>query len=79
MILDIRLPGLSGLEVSRRVRDRYSGWILMLTGKIVRKDLAVCFEAGTDDYVSKPVENDIILVWVEALFGHEDRIGRGKS
>jgi DNA-binding response OmpR family regulator len=59
-ILDWMMPGLDGIEVCRRVRairpitDVY---ILILTAKMQREDLAAAVEAGADDYVTKPFKS----------------------
>ncbi len=55
IILDLRLPGIDGLEVCRRIRheSQYVP-ILMLTSKSSELDRVVGLEVGADDYVTKP-------------------------
>ena len=60
-ILDWVMPGMTGIEVCRRVRasnhpDGYV-FILILTAKTEWEDLVVAMEAGADDYVSKPFKS----------------------
>jgi DNA-binding response OmpR family regulator len=59
IILDIRLPGIDGFEVARRVRgDRRTNEIpiLFLTEKRERYDRLQGFEVGADDYITKPFD-----------------------
>lgn len=57
MILDWILPGISGIQLCRRLqpgRINRPCYIIMLTGKITTEDVVAGFEAGADDYVIKP-------------------------
>ncbi|MEO7455464.1 MAG: response regulator [Gemmatimonadaceae bacterium] len=57
VILDINMPGLDGLEVCRRIRRHERGgavFVLIVTARDGRDDLANVLEAGADDYVTKP-------------------------
>ncbi len=57
-ILDWMLPVMSGLDLCRKVRER-SGpymYILLLTGRTGREDVLEGFEAGADDYLTKPID-----------------------
>lgn len=55
MILDLRLPGLSGLDVCRRLREQgHQVPILMLTAKSSELDRVLGLELGADDYLTKP-------------------------
>ena len=55
VLLDIMLPGLSGLDVCARLREQLPGvQILMLTAKGSEDDVVAGLRAGADDYVSKP-------------------------
>ena len=57
VILDLMLPGLSGMEVCRILRDRPDTAklpILMLTAKASEVDRVVGLEMGADDYLAKP-------------------------
>lgn len=63
-LLDWEMPGLDGLHVSRGVRtlpaDRYT-YIIMLTGRDNPKDMLTAFDAGVDDFLSKPVDTSELL------------------
>jgi len=55
IILDLRLPGVDGLEICRRIRQNSSFVpVLMLTSKSSELDRVVGLEIGADDYVTKP-------------------------
>ncbi|HEU5418770.1 MAG TPA: response regulator transcription factor [Streptosporangiaceae bacterium] len=54
VILDLMLPGISGLEVCRRLRENWPIPIVMLTALGEETDKVVGFETGADDYVTKP-------------------------
>ncbi len=53
-ILDIMLPGLSGLDLCRRIRSSSSVPIIMLTARDTEIDVVRGLEVGADDYVTKP-------------------------
>ena len=67
VILDLMLPDMSGFDVCRRVRDRCSSGILMLTASKAEVDQTVGLDLGADDYVVKPVEPRILLARVRSL------------
>ena len=54
IILDVMLPGVDGLEICRRVRQRQVTPILMLTARSTELDTVLGLELGADDYVTKP-------------------------
>jgi DNA-binding response OmpR family regulator len=60
-ILDLMLPGMNGLDVCRRVRNDYTGSILMLTASQSEADHVAALELGADDFVVKPIEPRVLL------------------
>jgi len=57
VILDIMMPGMSGIEVCRQIREKYSKedvQVLMLSAKDSQADRLRALEYGADDYVTKP-------------------------
>lgn len=54
VLLDLMLPGLSGTEVCRQIRQKSSVPVIMLTAKDSEIDKVVGLEIGADDYVTKP-------------------------
>jgi DNA-binding response OmpR family regulator len=67
VVLDLMLPGLSGLEVCRILRKETSVPIIMLTAKDAEIDKVVGLEIGADDYVTKPFGMPELLARVRAL------------
>jgi signal transduction histidine kinase/DNA-binding response OmpR family regulator len=68
IILDLRLPGIDGLEICRRVRqDSSSVPILMLTSTSSELDRVVGLEIGADDYVTKPFSVLELIARVKAI------------
>src|SRR5215216_5958197 len=68
IILDLMLPGLSGTEVLHRIRRTNNDVpILILTARDAVKDKVENFEAGADDYLTKPFAFAELLVRVKAL------------
>jgi DNA-binding response OmpR family regulator len=68
LLLDWMLPGLNGLEVTRRVRQRSITPILMLTARAEEVDRVLGLEVGADDYLTKPFSMPELLARVRALF-----------
>jgi DNA-binding response OmpR family regulator len=83
IILDLMLPGLSGTELLRRIRRKNSAAaVLVLTARDGTRDKVENFEAGADDYLTKPFAFAELLVRIKALLrrppaqrGHELRVG----
>ena len=68
VILDINLPGINGLELSRIIRSRNADiHILMLTAMGTVDDKVEGFEAGADDYLVKPFEFKELLARIKTL------------
>ena len=80
IILDLRLPGISGLEICRQVRSSQSYVpILMLTAKSTELDRVLGLEIGADDYVTKPFSVQELVARVKAIFRRCDAMGRAVS
>jgi DNA-binding response OmpR family regulator len=67
IILDLNLPGLDGLEVCRRVRQRSDVPIIMLTARAEVDERVEGLEAGADDYLPKPFKFKELLARVRAV------------
>jgi two-component system OmpR family response regulator len=66
VLLDLMLPGLDGLEVCRRIRERSDVPIVMLTARDGEVDRVLGLELGADDYVSKPFSSPELLARLRA-------------
>jgi two-component system, OmpR family, response regulator ResD len=67
VVLDLMLPGMSGLEVCRRIRDIAPIPVIMLTARGEEGDRVIGLELGADDYVTKPFSLIELLARVDAL------------
>jgi two-component system OmpR family response regulator len=74
LVLDRKLPGLDGLTVVRRLRQRDRGIpVLMLSGVATTADRVEGLRAGCDDYLAKPYSFSELLARLEALLRRTDR------
>jgi len=67
VLLDLMLPGLSGVDVCRALRHRSSVPVIMLTAKDSEIDKVVGLEIGADDYVTKPCSSRELLARIKAV------------
>ena len=77
MFLDLKLPGMNGVELCRQIRkDKPIAIIHAVTGYTSLFELADCREAGFDDYFTKPVELKFLLKAADEAF---ERLSRWKE
>lgn len=77
IILDWMLPGVSGVQVAKVARGMENGknlGILMLTAKSEPENIIEGLDAGADDYMVKPFDNDILWARVNALMRRRQRL-----
>lgn len=68
IVLDWMLPQMSGIEFLKALRSHgRQGPVLMVTAKAEPEDICVGLDAGADDYVTKPFENDVLAARIKAL------------
>lgn len=67
VLLDLMLPGMSGTDVCRAIRQSSTVPIIMLTAKDTELDIVVGLELGADDYVTKPYASRELLARIRAL------------
>jgi two-component system response regulator RegX3 len=67
VLLDLMLPGMSGTDVCRQLRQRSQVPVIMLTAKDSEIDKVVGLEIGADDYVTKPYSSRELLARVRAV------------
>jgi two-component system KDP operon response regulator KdpE len=67
IVLDLTLPGMSGLEACRRLREWYHGPILILSVRSGDDDKIAALDLGADDYLTKPFSSGELLARVRAL------------
>lgn len=66
VILDLMLPKLSGEEVCRRIREKSSVPIIMLTAKTSESDVVYGLDIGANDYVAKPFSPRVLMARIRA-------------
>lgn len=66
IILDIMLPGISGMELCALIRNKVNYPIIFISAKVQTVDKLVGFEIGCDDYITKPFINDEVVARVKA-------------
>ncbi|MFD0418830.1 response regulator transcription factor [Streptomyces sp. NPDC127108] len=67
VVLDLMLPGMDGLEVCRRLRERGPVPVIMLTARGDEDDRILGLEVGADDYVTKPFSPRELVLRVESV------------
>src|SRR5450631_4848784 len=70
MLLDLGLPGMSGLEVCKQVRAQSNLPIIVLSVKDAERDKVHALDLGADDYVSKPFGINEVLARVRVALRH---------
>lgn len=77
IIMDIMMPGLSGVEACAEIRKTSAAPILFLTAKTMESDKAEAYGSGGDDYLGKPFSQTELLMKVESLV-RRYRVYQGK-
>lgn len=75
ILLDLMLPGLTGIEICRRVRKFSDIPIIMLTAKDETMDKVAGLDSGADDYLTKPFAIEELLARMRVAFKHAHASG----
>ena len=73
ILMDIMMPGISGIELCAKIREKVSCSIIFVTAKSNLVDKMVGFEIGGDDYITKPFENQELVSRVKAHLRKDKR------
>lgn len=79
LLLDVMMPQRDGWEVCRAVRETSNVPILMLTARSEEFDELMGFDAGADDYVTKPFSPSVLMKRVAALLRRAQSPGKGDA
>lgn len=76
ILMDIQMPTMSGLEAIRFIRESELGKtripIIAVTANAFSDDRDSCFQAGVDDYITKPVKKDLFIAKMQKLVGAKE-------
>ncbi len=81
LLLDVMMPRMSGYEVTRKVRQKYSMLempIMLLTAKNRSEDMVLGFEAGANDFLTKPVNREELTARLSTLLTMKDAVSDSK-
>ena len=74
VLLDLGLPGMSGLEVCKQVRSQSELPIIVISVKNKERDKVLALDLGADDYISKPFGINEVLARIRVALRHAARI-----
>ncbi len=67
VILDLMLPGKSGVDICREAREFYQGMIIILTASEDEMSEVSLLKLGADDYMTKPIRGHVLVARIDAL------------
>ena len=67
VLMDVNLPDEDGFSLGRRIREKSSVPIIFLTANDMDEDMIKGFEAGADDYITKPFNIRVVLQRIQAI------------
>ena len=68
LILDIMLPGASGMRILDKVRENSNTPVIMVSAKLGKDDKLNAILSGADDYIEKPYDIDILIAKIKGIF-----------
>ena len=78
MLLDVRMPGMSGMEVLRQSRDDHPAMcVVMLSALMDVKVIAGAIALGADDYITKPCDPDDLKIRLRKAHEHRELVNQG--
>jgi two-component system response regulator ChvI len=77
-VFDIKMPGMDGMELLRRVRETSPMPVIFLTSKDDEMDEAQGLAMGADDYISKPFSQRLLIARIRAILRRQE-LARGES
>ena len=77
ILLDVMLPGISGYDICRKIREKHSMHelpVIMLTAKTTAHDIVTGLSAGANDYLTKPLNRDELIARVNNLISMKESV-----
>ncbi len=68
LVLDIMLPGASGMQILDKVREKSNTPVIMVSAKLGKDDKLSAIVSGADDYIEKPYDIDILIAKIKGIF-----------
>ena len=68
LVLDIMLPGASGMRILDKVREKSNTPVIMVSAKLGKDDKLNAIVNGADDYIEKPYDIDILIAKIKGIF-----------
>ena len=78
-VLDVKMPGMDGLELLRRIREKREVPVIFLTSKDDELDEALGLAMGADDYITKPFSQRLLLARIKAILRRVDYMKRASE
>ena len=72
-LLDVMLPGIDGIELTRRLQQQYALPVILVTARSDEVDRLIGLEVGADDYISKPFSPREVVARVKAVLRRSER------
>ena len=73
VLMDIKMPVMNGLEATKRIKEiRPELPIIAVTANAFDSDHQAAFDAGCDDFLSKPISSDVCLETIARVLGEKD-------
>ena len=74
IVLDLMLPGISGLEVCRRLKKEKDIPVIMLSAKDSVMDKVAGLQIGADDYIAKPFAIEELIARIQVIFRRTEKV-----
>ena len=74
IVLDLMLPGISGLEVCRRLKKEKDIPVIMLSAKDSVMDKVAGLQIGADDYIAKPFAIEELIARIQVIFRRAEKV-----
>lgn len=82
ILLDLMLPGISGFEICKKIKNNPNLWnipVIVISSRTDEFDIVTGITLGCDDYLTKPFSERILLAKIKAFFEKEERQSAEKS